>query len=103
MVWMAGFFLIFPPRCLRSFTTHGLSSEAKQRFYVLGGECNYLLQCGADSHLTPIDEKTWTGQVCHGWPAEQVQTLLDVSQKEFETAIEELRLKVCRTTFLSHF
>ena len=28
----------------RAFTTYGLSTEAKQRFYVLGGECNYLLQ-----------------------------------------------------------
>jgi hypothetical protein len=36
---------------LEAFTAQGLTAEAKQRFYVIGGECNYLLQVRANIHL----------------------------------------------------
>lgn len=44
---------------LEYFSEAGLSDEAKGRFFVLGGECHYLLQCGPDSHLVPLDETKW--------------------------------------------
>lgn len=45
------------------------------RFYVLGGECHYLLQCNANSKLVAIPEREWLGQTCHGWSQDEVPDL----------------------------
>lgn len=70
-----------------------LPDAAKRRFFVLGGECNYLLQCNTACRLEPIPEKNWTGLDCHGWSPEQVQLLLDTSEATLTAAIDELQLR----------
>jgi hypothetical protein len=71
-----------------------LSDEAKGRFYVLGGECHYLLQCGPDSKLVALDEKVWQkGKICHGWPMEEVKRVLDMAEKTMTETITDLGLR----------
>lgn len=36
-----------------------LSEEAMGRFYVMGGECNYLLRCDASGHLVKVSDAEW--------------------------------------------
>lgn len=79
---------------LESFDKNNIPAEAKQRFFVLGGECNYLLQCGADSHLIPIAEEDWMKDSIDDWSKEQTKLLLDVAEKTFIEAKDDLRLQV---------
>lgn len=37
---------------LRAFQKYNLSEKLLERFYVLGGECNYLFHCGWKKHPT---------------------------------------------------
>ncbi|KAI9189005.1 IMP 5'-nucleotidase [Blastocladiella emersonii ATCC 22665] len=39
---------------LKGFANHKLSAEAVTKFWVMGGECNYLFRCRADYHLERI-------------------------------------------------
>lgn len=52
---------------LKAFVEHGLTAEERKRFYVLGGECHYLLQVNEHAKLIPIPELEWVGKECHGW------------------------------------
>ena len=36
-----------------------LSEEVMGRFYVMGGECNYLLRCDASGHLVKVSDAEW--------------------------------------------
>mmetsp|Transcript_17575 Transcript_17575/g.52054 ORF Transcript_17575/g.52054 Transcript_17575/m.52054 type:complete len:437 (+) Transcript_17575:115-1425(+) len=79
---------------LQAFTEFGLSAEAKGRFFVLGGECNYLLQCGPNSRLVALEETEWNdGKILHGWKQSDVDKLLDTANATFVDAIGELGLR----------
>jgi len=82
---------------LKAFVEHGLTAEERKRFYVLGGECHYLLQVNEHAKLIPIPELEWVGKECHGWPQEQVTMLLDVCEGCLKEAISDMNL---RTTIL---
>jgi IMP and pyridine-specific 5'-nucleotidase len=36
-----------------------LSEEVMGRFFVMGGECNYLLRCDASGHLVKVSDAEW--------------------------------------------
>ncbi len=102
---------------LKRFVTKGLSAEEVSRFYVCGGECNYLMQCslvptseagGASSssapatafaaRLLPVPVEKWQAEALGGprpfyWPAAEVTQILDVAEATLRTALVDLRLR----------
>eukprot|EP00521_Asterionellopsis_glacialis_P008196 CAMPEP_0195286582 /NCGR_PEP_ID=MMETSP0707-20130614/3990_1 /TAXON_ID=33640 /ORGANISM="Asterionellopsis glacialis, Strain CCMP134" /LENGTH=371 /DNA_ID=CAMNT_0040346243 /DNA_START=8 /DNA_END=1123 /DNA_ORIENTATION=+ len=88
---------------LAFFQEKGLSPEACERFYLFGGECNYLLRLGSDYQLKPVKEYGpggWMTATKHlgqdgpvNWKEQDVQALLDVVEASVRTSIEELNLR----------
>lgn len=87
---------------LRYFAQNLLSQEECERFYLFGGECNYLLQLRHDYRLHPVRETGpggWSTSTKYlmdspgNWSEEEVQCLLDGSEETLQQTMEELKLK----------
>lgn len=100
---------------LRYFWEYGLTPEQASRFYLFGGECNYLLRLSTENatdgsyHLVPVPEQG-PGGWCNTeeipnlptdspayWSEFDLQTLLDTAQQSMEEAAKDLGLQArCR-------
>lgn len=89
---------------LDKFVTSNLTEEEVGRFYVFGGECNYLFQCShrsegsSECFLKPIQPEVWQAEQFLGpkpmlWPADEVTQLLDIAEKSMLNTISQLRLR----------
>jgi IMP and pyridine-specific 5'-nucleotidase len=90
---------------LQNFAELGLTEEELDRFFIFGGECNYLLQAkavgdGNERHveLVPVAIEEWqaTHLVCQKpgqWPTEMVKTVLDTAEQAMSGSISQLRLR----------
>jgi len=88
------------------FSTFNLTEEEVSRFYVFGGECNYLLQCffiegsfgKKVAKLHPIDPKVWQSEIFDGpkplqWPQTQIDQILNTAEKTMIETVQQLRLR----------
>ncbi|KAF8932422.1 IMP-specific 5-nucleotidase [Dissophora ornata] len=87
---------------LRSFQTNKLSEKLLERFYVLGGECNYLFRCGwkkSDATgesvvgLTYIQPESYQPADMLAWRDEDIQELLDVAEENLRRSVSAMNLK----------
>mmetsp|Transcript_26485 Transcript_26485/g.34342 ORF Transcript_26485/g.34342 Transcript_26485/m.34342 type:complete len:437 (-) Transcript_26485:253-1563(-) len=78
---------------LEYFRKCQLPEEVMSRFYVVGGECNFLLQCGSEAKLQPIQAEVWKPDVLT-FSEEDIQALLDTAEGTIREAIEDLQLQV---------
>ena len=87
---------------LHYFQSKGLTSAECDRFYLFGGECNYLLKLGPDYRLHPVREQGaggWCTSTAYlkdspsNWNQEEVTLMLDLAQETVEKAKEELNLR----------
>jgi IMP and pyridine-specific 5'-nucleotidase len=87
---------------LRYFQKRGLSSDECEKFYLFGGECNYLLQLRSDYHLYPVRERGpggWMTATSHiadcpaNWSNADVEELLDAAKVQVEKTLDELNLR----------
>jgi IMP and pyridine-specific 5'-nucleotidase len=86
---------------LDSFIHYGLSSEQIERFFVCGGECNYLFQSKCESNrvfLRTVPYEEWQAEELGGprpyyWPQEQIQQVLDVAEKVLRSTAQDLNLR----------
>jgi IMP and pyridine-specific 5'-nucleotidase len=90
---------------LKYFSKRGLTPAECERFYLFGGECNYLLRLGPDYRLHPVREQGpggWCTATQYlpdapaNWSEDQVTALLDVAQLNAQKAVEELNLRRAR-------
>lgn len=92
---------------LRFFRENKLSVEDCSRFYLFGGECNYLLNLGSDYKLHPVREYGpggWITSTSHipdtpaNWNNIAITKLLDKSQDVFEQSLKQqnMRARVIR-------
>ena len=87
---------------LHYFQQRGLTEEQCGRFYLFGGECNYLLKLGPDFRLHAVRE-TGPGGWCTStrfladcpgnWSEAEVKEMLDISEGIVQKALEELNLR----------
>ncbi|KAF9931439.1 IMP 5'-nucleotidase [Mortierella antarctica] len=87
---------------LRSFQNNKLSEKLLERFYVLGGECNYLFRCGwkkSDTTgesvvgLTYIQPESYQPAEMLAWSHEDIQELLDVAEENLKRSVSAMNLK----------
>lgn len=87
---------------LERFLSEGLGAEGVERFFVFGGECNYLLRaCVVDgrARLVAVAPEDWQGEAVPGgpkpysWPAEDIKALLDIAEASMRDTIQELHLR----------
>ena len=83
---------------LLDFLKAELEAEAMQRFFVLGGECNFLFRCGGDGRLAGVPVEQWQPEELGdlrpcSWPQRRTQQLLDVAEETMRASVRELRLR----------
>lgn len=87
---------------LAYFKERGLEKEHLERFYMFGGECNYLLQLGHDYHLHAVKEDGPGGWInstkylvdCPGnWDENAITSLLDKAERSFQTSLLDLNVR----------
>eukprot|EP00041_Stephanoeca_diplocostata_P028624 m.823750 g.823750 ORF g.823750 m.823750 type:complete len:422 (+) comp23404_c0_seq1:107-1372(+) len=77
---------------LDTFAALDLPEEARARFFVMGGECNFLLRCNAQSRLVPLEQHTWENELLKSC-LDQKDAFLDVCEAAMVRAQEELNLR----------
>lgn len=84
------------------FRKLGLSPDECHRFYLFGGECNYLLRLGEDFHLHPVQETgpggwftstKYLSESPGNWPTTEIDALLDISEASLSRTMNELNLR----------
>ncbi|KAJ2613973.1 IMP 5'-nucleotidase [Coemansia sp. RSA 1365] len=78
---------------LRGFADAGLSAAEVGRFYVLGGECNFLFRCRADYRLEFLEDSQYTSSALRSWTDAQVQQLLDVAEAELADCVQRMGIR----------
>jgi IMP and pyridine-specific 5'-nucleotidase len=87
---------------LQYFKARGLTEDECNRFYLFGGECNYLMQLSGDFRLEPVKEygpggwltsSKFIAESPANWIETEINTLLDVAETQFTTTMEELNLR----------
>lgn len=89
---------------LDKFVAMKLTEEEVGRFYVFGGECNYLFQCSVAGEISskcflkPIQPEIWQAEQFLGpkpmlWPANEVTQILDIAEKSMIDTVSQLRLR----------
>eukprot|EP00736_Rhodelphis_marinus_P005157 Rmarinus@m.14178 len=84
---------------LKFFIEANVPSEVRQRFFVLGGECNYLFRCNSEGRLVEIPLQEWQArsvgdrQSPINWNADQCKTLLDVAEESLRKSLKVLKLR----------
>lgn len=87
------------------FRRQNLTQSQIESFYVIGGECNYLLHASVDAAsetkeviLKAIPYEEWQAEHLNGprpfyWPPEQITQILDVAEHSMRDSIAELHLR----------
>lgn len=91
-----------------SFIAAKLTAEEIGRFYVFGGECNYLMRCEVEDRddtevasgviLVPVPIEEWQGDHLHGpkpskWNQEEITNILDTAESVMNQTVEDLKLR----------
>ncbi|KAJ1822408.1 IMP 5'-nucleotidase [Coemansia sp. RSA 2599] len=77
---------------LKGFAAENLTAEQVSRFYVLGGECNFLFRCNAQYHLDYLDDSQYPSSL-RSWTDLHVQPLLDVAEAELRDCVARMSLQ----------
>ena len=80
-----------------------LTEEQLNRFYLFGGECNYLLRLGSDYKLHPVKEHGAGGWMTStrylgldspaNWPESDITGLLDLAEKSLKESMEDQNIR----------
>jgi len=83
--------------------TPKLTDDQLARFYLFGGECNYLLRLGKDYKLHPVNEHGAGGWMTAtrylgpespaNWPESDVTALLDLAEESLKESIKDQNLR----------
>ncbi len=91
---------------LRRFIKAGLSEEEINRFYIVGGECNWLLQAHKRENdegklvarIEGVEHEVWQADEYDApkpskWPQEEIDRVLDIAEASFNNSRQEMRLR----------
>jgi len=87
---------------LAYFKNKKLSDDDCSRFFLFGGECNYLLRLGSDYKLHAVNEHGVGGwmsstkylpETPSNWPEDDIKTLLDIVEESLTHSISDLKLR----------
>ena len=75
-----------------------VAAEAMERFYVMGGECNYLMQLTGQGRLRKVEEEEWQSPDLPGpkprlWEKAAVSQVLDVAEDTVRSCVSNLQLR----------
>lgn len=77
---------------LKYFLTHNVSDSSYKKFYVMGGESNYLFKCNSNAQLNSVPEHEWF-RYKKKVNEDTINTILDTAQKCLQQVIEDFNLR----------
>jgi len=77
---------------LNGFRRYQLEDEVMNRFYVLGGECNFLFQCSTGARLQSIPQELYFTDAMKSWNPDLVKAMLDIATETFTERVSSLGL-----------
>ncbi|KAI9291846.1 IMP-specific 5'-nucleotidase 1 [Neoconidiobolus thromboides FSU 785] len=77
---------------LKGFSNSRLTPEQLKRFFVFGGECNYLFQCNENCRLEYIKESIYLKPGSRDWSEDHIKVLLDSAEQNIRRCTEEMKL-----------
>jgi len=87
---------------LTYFKERGLEVDDLERFYIFGGECNYLLRLGKDYKLHAVREDgpggwmvstKYFAEAPGNWPEDEITNVLDRAEASFQSSLEEQNMR----------
>ena len=87
---------------LAYFKEKGLEGDDLERFYIFGGECNYLLRLGADYKLHAVKESGpggWMNSTKHiseapgNWSESEITSILDMAEASFRSSLDDQNMR----------
>ncbi|KAJ2431144.1 IMP 5'-nucleotidase [Coemansia sp. RSA 2531] len=78
---------------LSGFAKAQLTTAEVSRFFVLGGECNFLFRCAIldqNYRLQYVPDKEYSASALRSWTDSQVQQLLDVAEAELRDCVDRM-------------
>ncbi|KAJ2745349.1 IMP 5'-nucleotidase [Coemansia sp. BCRC 34301] len=78
---------------LSGFAKASLTPDEAARFYVLGGECNFLFRCVPATNgygLQYIADSEYASSALRSWTDKQVQLLLDVAESSLHDCVQRM-------------
>jgi IMP and pyridine-specific 5'-nucleotidase len=64
--------------------------KIRERFFVIGGECNYCFQVDENGKLVVLEDKLWKTEEQLSWKEEDIQKFLNDCKNLMEEASKEL-------------
>eukprot|EP00123_Amoebidium_parasiticum_P018165 comp24121_c1_seq1/m.43736 comp24121_c1_seq1/g.43736 ORF comp24121_c1_seq1/g.43736 comp24121_c1_seq1/m.43736 type:complete len:537 (-) comp24121_c1_seq1:233-1843(-) len=77
---------------LQKFRRSQLSAVEMGRFYVMGGECNYLYETMPDGRLREVGSSKFYLPAMQQWAPDHIKALMDTAEKSFQDTINRLGL-----------
>ena len=77
---------------LSAMVRRGLRPEARERLYVMGGECNYAFRCNKDADLEPLPRDLWQTPEMAAWESDDILDLLDAAEDTLRDAARRFNL-----------
>ena len=78
---------------LEAFRERSFPPSMMHKFYVMGGECNYLFRANHHYHLERIPFETYATAEMRAWQAADIQEALDLAAAHMESVANALKLK----------
>lgn len=87
---------------LAYFEEKKLPAEDCKKFYLFGGECNYLLSLGSDYRLHPVKEKgpggwhtatKFLNEAPSNWEESDITNILDIAYESVEDSMKEMNIR----------
>jgi len=73
-----------------------LTAEEMARFYVVGGECNYMMYCNGEARLQRVPNEKILPLACTQplkWEQKEIERMLDIAETCILNATEEMQLR----------
>jgi len=77
---------------LDAFRDRNIPKEVRDRFHIMGGECNYLLRVNEECRLEFVPDEEWMTPYMLSWQEEDIQAFLDEAQSVLLDTASRLRM-----------
>ena len=78
---------------LQGFHRYSLSQEEIDRFWFMGGQCNYLFQCNSQLELVEISTQEFQTAEMKNWSDKDIKHFLHLAAESLKEAVTRLKIE----------
>jgi IMP and pyridine-specific 5'-nucleotidase len=77
---------------LNAMVIKDIPAEARERLWVVGGECNYVFRCDADAQLRALPRSEWETDEMKNWEYGDMVDMLDAAESTLRECAKRFSL-----------